>query len=146
MSCHNKNKQQQRRRRRNQAAVTPCQPRAYSRRTTRQHMPAHRASVGNMTIHWAAGFGTAHRMLCSPRPISFPFPRTWGVKVEGIETSFFLSLFRVSVLVRPWSARVAYQFKYVNPRMVTNTLWLWGVPKWEIFCLPPPFHMGICRS
>ena len=27
-----------------------------------------RASVGNMTIHWAAGFGTANRMLCSPRP------------------------------------------------------------------------------
>ena len=32
---------------------------------------------------------------------------------------------------------------YVNPRMVTNTLWLWGVPKWEIFRLPPPFHTGI---
>ena len=32
---------------------------------------------------------------------------------------------------------------YVNPRMVTNTLWLWGVPKWEFFCLPPPFHTGI---
>ena len=74
---------------------------------------AHRASVGNMTIHWAAGFGTAHRMLCSPRPISFPFPRTWGVKVEGIETSSFLSLFRVSVLVRPWSARVAY-YQYTH--------------------------------
>ena len=27
-----------------------------------------RASVGNMTIHWAAGFGTANRILCSPRP------------------------------------------------------------------------------
>jgi hypothetical protein len=86
---------------------------------------AHRASVGNMTIHWAAGFGTAHRMLCSPRPISFPFPRTWGVKVEGIETSSFLSLFRVSVLVRPWSARVAYQYTHrgafsANPRTLST--------------------------
>jgi hypothetical protein len=32
---------------------------------------------------------------------------------------------------------------YVNPQMVTNTLWLWGVPKCEIFCLPPHNHTGI---
>ncbi len=31
---------------------------------------------------------------------------------------------------------------YFNPQMVTNTLWLRGVPKCEIFCLPPPFHTG----
>ena len=31
---------------------------------------------------------------------------------------------------------------YVNPQMGTNTLWLRGVPKCEIFCLPPPFHTG----
>jgi len=30
----------------------------------------------------------------------------------------------------------------VNPQMVTNTLWLRGVPKCEIFRLPPPFHTG----
>ena len=30
----------------------------------------------------------------------------------------------------------------VNPQMGTNTLWLRGVPKCEIFCLPPPFHTG----
>ncbi len=26
--------------------------------------------------------------------------------------------------------------------MVTNTLWLWGVPECNFFCLPPCFHMG----
>jgi hypothetical protein len=31
---------------------------------------------------------------------------------------------------------------YFNPQMVTNTLWLRGVPKCKIFCLPPPFHTG----
>jgi len=35
---------------------------------------------------------------------------------------------------------------YVHPRMVTNTSWLWGVPKWEFVCLPPPFHTGIPMS
>jgi hypothetical protein len=32
---------------------------------------------------------------------------------------------------------------YYPQIMVTNTLWLWGVPKCENFHLPPPFHMGI---
>jgi hypothetical protein len=28
--------------------------------------------------------------------------------------------------------------------MVTNTLWLWGVPKCKfVGLLPPPFHMGL---
>jgi hypothetical protein len=31
---------------------------------------------------------------------------------------------------------------YVNPPMVTNTLWLREVPKCEILRLPPPFHTG----
>ena len=32
---------------------------------------------------------------------------------------------------------------FVNPQMVTNTVWKQGVPKCDFFCLPPPFHTGI---
>ncbi len=33
-------------------------------------------------------------------------------------------------------------FIYVNPQMVTNTVWLWGVPKWEFFLSPSPYPYG----
>jgi hypothetical protein len=34
---------------------------------------------------------------------------------------------------------------YVNPQMGTNSVWEWGVPKWEFLNLPAHFHMGTPR-
>ena len=44
-----------------------------------------------MTIHWAAGLGAAHRMLCSPFPIYYLIPY---VNEKGIKAHTKLSLFQ----------------------------------------------------
>jgi hypothetical protein len=65
-------------------------------------------------------------------------------QLQGHLTIIFNVLFGFSISEQTGIAFFWYEYLgiYVNPQMVTNTLWLRGVSKCEIFCLPPPFHTG----
>ncbi len=65
-------------------------------------------------------------------------------KIQLCRESAMLYHFLVNLLKTTKMTRFRIkQDKYVNLQMVTNTLWLWGVPKCECFCLPLYDHMGI---